>query len=103
MRKSEYAKRVDALYAQYDVPKLRHILKNELNKLFLSMRASRAKDRNSQPPRNYTCKPSKYVPHQGARECERRRIGGFASPRFDALIRNQLIINTQRSSLNPLI
>lgn len=103
MRKSEYAKRVDALYAQYDVPELRHILQNELDKLFLSMRASRTKDHNSQPPRNYTCKPSKYVPHQGARECERRRIGGFASPRFSALIRNQLIINAQRSSLNPLI
>lgn len=103
MRKSEYAKRVDALYAQYDAPELRHILQNELDKLFLSVRASRTKDRNSQPPRNYTRKPSKYAPHQGARECERRRIGGFASPRFDALIRNQITINTQRSSLDSLI
>lgn len=103
MRKSEYAKRVDALYAQYDAPELRHILQNELNKLFLSMRASRTKNRNSQPPRNYTRKLSRYIPHQGFRERERRRIGGFASPRFSALIRNQITINAQRSSLNPLI
>jgi len=103
MRKSEYAKRVDALYAQYDVPELRHILQNELDKLFLSVRASRTKNRNSQPPRNYTRKPSKYVPHQGMRECERRRLGGFASPSLGALVRNQIFINTERSSLNPLI
>lgn len=47
---------------------------------------------------------SKYMPHQGARECERRRVGGFAWARstpVDLPLASFPLM--QRSSLAPLI
>lgn len=74
MRKHTFRKQMASLHASGADAS---IITQTLQALFTQIRRARAKDPNSQPPRNYKRKPSKYVPHQGARECERRRIGGF--------------------------
>jgi hypothetical protein len=44
---------------------------------------SRGHGRGGREPKHGAAR-SKYMPHQGARECERRRIGGFAFKRWCA-------------------
>ena len=43
---------------------------------------------------------SKYMPHQGARECARRRIGGFHRQHMTDM---EMLPMIERSSLAPLI
>ena len=77
-------------------------LESRTARIMSEVRQGKAKDTKSKrAPLIKSHSRSKYMPHQGARECARRRMGGFA--RKHGVIFNDAMTSLHRSSLAPLI